>query len=104
VDDKGDTDSRIIVLSRDSLVEADVITGVNVLTLALKHLVRVEDVTSKYLFRLIGDRYRLRSNTDLVYCYYCIQTDSQKYKGDKVWVQLEFRNSLTDRTQYFVCT
>ncbi len=59
INEKGQSDPRIIVLSKDSLVEADVITGVNVLTLSLKHLIRIEDITSNICSTLHIDIYLL---------------------------------------------
>lgn len=43
--DSNEMEERIIVISKTELTEADVITGMNMLTLQLKYLIKVEQVT-----------------------------------------------------------
>jgi hypothetical protein len=81
----GEYDARIIVISEDYLVEADVVSAVDVLKLALKHLVKVEDVT--------------KSNVEVL----VLLTSLLDMTSAKPIVQLEFRVSLVDRTQHTIC-
>lgn len=65
-------EERIVVVSKDEIVEADVITGVNIWKLQLRHLTRIQPIITA------------TSNSKPV-------------------VELEFRQSLSDRTQCIVC-
>ena len=46
-------EERIIIISKDSLTEADVISGIDVLKLLLKYLIRVEELHSKGKLKLL---------------------------------------------------
>lgn len=45
--EQGEVEAKILILSKKFLIEADVVTGVNVLKLDLKQLMRADIIESK---------------------------------------------------------